>query len=190
MNNKVLYFAASCVASLAAGFGIGYLAGVHRLRKIVMKATDIKDPLAEEIGRINNDIKENVRNLFRKEDTTEMKEKFKEEPIAEKLGYVVPPSEKLRYVAAPSEPNLIPHVISAAEYETADSMYEKVPLDYYTEDGCLVDVDEIVQASDTIGVDNLKRFTKRNDLMYMYIRNERTGIDYEVVKVVGKWHED
>lgn len=83
-----------------------------------------------------------------------------------------------------SEPYLIP----METYDDADPSFEKISLEYYTEDHCLVENDTLIDP-DVVGIKNLERFAKRMDLIIMYIRNEKIGVDYEVSKIVAKWSE-
>ena len=82
-----------------------------------------------------------------------------------------------------------PYLIPMETFDDADPSFEKVSLDYYTEDKMLIENDEPIDPSDSIGMDNLNRFDKRMDLIMMYIRNENIGVDYEVTKIIGKWTE-
>lgn len=82
-----------------------------------------------------------------------------------------------------------PYLIPMETFDDADPAFEKVSLEYYTEDKCLVENDEIVEPDESVGIENLERFDKRMDLVVMYIRNEKIGVDYEVTKIIAKWSE-
>lgn len=82
-----------------------------------------------------------------------------------------------------------PYLIPMETFDDADPTFQKVSLDYYTEDKVLIENDEIVDPHESIGMDNLDRFAKRMDLIMMYVRNENIGVDYEVTKIIAKWNE-
>lgn len=77
-----------------------------------------------------------------------------------------------------------PYVISVDEFTLERNEYDKVTLGYYREDDTLVDendipVDDIEQV---IGAASLGQFGKfSGDKNIVYVRNERVGIDYEVM---------
>lgn len=81
------------------------------------------------------------------------------------------------------------HEISADEY-TDDTEYDKVALNYYTEDGMLIyeEGEEIAIDEKTIGVENLDDFA-RSTVQTSYFRDPRNEIDYEVIKVDGSYRE-
>lgn len=82
-----------------------------------------------------------------------------------------------------------PYLIPMETFDDADPAFEKISLEYYTEDKCLVENDEIIEPDESVGLDNLERFHKRMDLVVMYVRNEKIGVDYEVTKIISRWSE-
>lgn len=79
-----------------------------------------------------------------------------------------------------------PYHISAEEYEDDSNGYDKISLDYYLQGEGLyegeIPVDDI---EETVGSDNLVRL--HGDVNAVYVRNENTKIDYEVVGIDGRF---
>ena len=80
-----------------------------------------------------------------------------------------------------------PYLIPMETFDDADPAYEKISLEYYTDNKCLVENDSVINADESVGFKNLERFDKRMDLMIMYVRNEKTSVDYEVTKIIDAW---
>lgn len=79
--------------------------------------------------------------------------------------------------------------ISSEQFADVDPEFDKITLTFYSDDGVLVDdVDERVDGGDTIGHDNFRIFDTE-DLNEMYVRNEKTSTDYEVIRVLGSYRE-
>lgn len=86
--------------------------------------------------------------------------------------------------AAPDEP----YVISTDEWAKNEGQYEQVQLTYFQGSGDLVDNGgvEINNEEQVIGVDNLTRFGHGSgDNNIVYIRNERLGMDFEIIRTEG-----
>lgn len=82
-----------------------------------------------------------------------------------------------------------PYRISEGDYVVDDDEYGKVTLDYYTLSNDLYEGDEFVQNVEaTVGQDNLDFLQSIEDDV-LYVRNETYGIDYEIVKVVGRYED-
>ena len=82
-----------------------------------------------------------------------------------------------------------PYRISEGDYAVDDEDYGKVTLDFYTLDDSLYEGDEYIQNVEaTVGQDNLD-FLQSIDDDVLYVRNETYGIDYEIVKVVGRYED-
>ena len=87
----------------------------------------------------------------------------------------------------PEEPIMIDEV-EYSEHEVG--YFEKMLLDYYLDDGALVNEnDELMVIEDVIGFDNLDAFLKDDSSDTMYIRNGRLSTDYAVTKVSGSYSE-
>lgn len=88
-----------------------------------------------------------------------------------------------------------PIMISEADFAETELYFEKRQVEYYLDDGALVDEDEIVEGKtilnidDTIGFDNLDEFLKKDDIGIMYVRNAHLGTDFEVTKISGKYSD-
>ena len=82
-----------------------------------------------------------------------------------------------------------PFDISVDEYEE-DNEFQKVTLNLYLEDGvlCYEESEEVAEENDTVGSENLDDFS-RTSFSTAYFRNQKEGIDYEVIKVDGSYKE-
>lgn len=79
--------------------------------------------------------------------------------------------------------------ISIEDWED-DNDFDKVTLNYYTEDGTLVyeESEELADEAKTIGIDNLSDFDMVSERT-CYVRDSKNNIDYEVIKVDGSYRE-
>lgn len=78
-----------------------------------------------------------------------------------------------------------PYHISAEDYEE-DNEYEKVSLDYYLQGEGLYDGEvPVTNVEELVGSDNLVRL--HGDVDTVYVRNENTKIDYEIVGIAGRF---
>ena len=83
-----------------------------------------------------------------------------------------------------------PYVISYEEYADEHSDFDKVTLTYYEGDDTLTDDrdEPIDDVSRQIGEDALTMFgRKSHDKNVVYVRNERLGSDFEVMRDPGKY---
>lgn len=81
-----------------------------------------------------------------------------------------------------------PYVISPEEFTSSPPGFSACPLDYYT-DGILADGWGVeMDIEETIGEDALNHFGDYVDDV-VYVRNERTEIDYEVTRDPRTYHE-
>ena len=79
-----------------------------------------------------------------------------------------------------------PYQISAEEFEETDEGYDKMSLDYYLEGETLYNGEErVIDIDGTVGADNLVRL--HGDLDVVYVRDENSKIDYEIVGVNGRF---
>lgn len=86
-----------------------------------------------------------------------------------------------------------PYVISYDEFMQNDSGYTQVSFTYYETDDTLTnEEDEAVENVDaTVGTDNLTRFGHgSNDPNIVYVRNEKTELDFEVTRSMGSYAEE
>lgn len=75
-----------------------------------------------------------------------------------------------------------PYLISVEEYGDVEPYYEKVTLIYDIDDGLLVDADtgNMMDVIETIGYPVYEQLDKFNDGTYLYVRNDKISVDYEV----------
>lgn len=110
-------------------------------------------------------------NVVKKEDFDEMK-------------------ERLEKVEHPEEEHDAPYILSVEEFEDGRPGYDSIGLSYYDGDDSLVDdSEELVDVDETVGADNLKAFAD-SDEDSMYIRNDKLGVDYEIIRVDGNFYDD
>lgn len=98
----------------------------------------------------------------------------------------------------PIEENYKPYMIDVDTFDEVNDGYSKHEYIYYIEDGTLTDAsieaavpqtdieEEIINAADTVGVDNLEVF-ENSDEEVCYIRNESSKSDYEITKVFSSY---
>ena len=81
-----------------------------------------------------------------------------------------------------------PYIISPDEYEDGD--YDKETLDYYEGDGVLVDRfgDVIEDVEETVGLDFASHFGEYEQDT-VYVRNDVSEVDYEILRDFGKYSE-
>ena len=86
----------------------------------------------------------------------------------------------------------MPYVITAEEFGQNEKDYNQVTVTYYAEDDVLADEkDEVIDDMDgVIGEPNLGKFGYGSgDRNVVYVRNDRLGLDVEVVRHTGKYAE-
>lgn len=89
--------------------------------------------------------------------------------------------------------NGVPHIVTKAEYDENEGDNEQQVLTYFSGDDTLVDEDEkpIDRVEETVGVANLQRFgAGSEDPNIVYIRNDRMGVDFEVLLSRGLYSEE
>ncbi len=85
-----------------------------------------------------------------------------------------------------------PYVISFEEFNENEEGHEQATLAYFSSDDTLVDEKDqpIDNTEYTVGDDNLSRFGHgSNDRNVVYVRNERLGMDFEVVRSNGSYSQ-
>lgn len=93
------------------------------------------------------------------------------------------------------EDTIKPYFIDIDDFDEPTLGYAKKELQYYMDDGTLVDESEnmdeegqIVSIVDTVGVTNIESFENSLESC-CYIRNEQLKEDYEISKVFGSFRE-
>jgi hypothetical protein len=85
-----------------------------------------------------------------------------------------------------------PYVISVEEFSEGKENYDKSTIYYYEADETLADENEetITDVIATVGRDSLNAFgVNSGDDDIVYVRNEKIGIDYEVIRIKGSYQE-
>lgn len=86
----------------------------------------------------------------------------------------------------PSEPI----VITEEDYSERELYFDKLEVDYYLDDGALVDESEdLMVIEDSIGYENLEKFLNDEAEDIMYVRNAKNNADYLVRKVSGSYSD-
>jgi hypothetical protein len=85
-----------------------------------------------------------------------------------------------------------PYVIGHDIFYIGEKDYPQVTLTYFDGDGVLADERDkpIDDMDDVIGNDNLRFGFQSHDNNVVYVRNDRLGIDYEVVRSKGNYTKD
>lgn len=86
-----------------------------------------------------------------------------------------------------------PYVVSYEEYVGNEVNHDQQTLTYYAGDDTLADMRDVpIDNTDyTVGDDNLTRFGHgSHDPNVVYIRNERSGSDYEVIRSEGTFEQE
>lgn len=86
----------------------------------------------------------------------------------------------------------MPHLINAGEFNNTKSYYEKISLNYFTEDDVLADDrDQIIDDRSILNADYF--FAPGSKLLkedLVYIRNDEVEVDYEISIVHKNFHRD
>lgn len=86
-----------------------------------------------------------------------------------------------------------PYVITYDEYFEAEKDYEQIALTFFEVDGVLIDTHDSKPIADmnVVGDANLARFGDGSkDKNTVYVRNDRQGVDYEIVRSSGSYLEE
>ncbi len=86
-----------------------------------------------------------------------------------------------------------PYVISMDEFNEGEESFDKTNLTYYVQDDTLVDERDmpIDNVEYTVGEDNLTKFGHGSgDHNVVYVRNEKIGTDFEVIRSKGSYSHD
>ena len=83
-----------------------------------------------------------------------------------------------------------PIIITEEDYSERELSFDKYEVDYYVGDSALVNEnDEMIEAGDVVGYENLEQFIADESEEVMYIRNASSGADYMVKKVYGNYSD-
>lgn len=76
-----------------------------------------------------------------------------------------------------------PYILSEDEWDDPVPAYDKITLEYFVEDDILIDSlsHELLDVSQTISEANVE-YLNETDEDYIYVRNDKKGCDYEVIK--------
>lgn len=97
--------------------------------------------------------------------------------------------ERAMMAQHPEEDHDEPYILTVEEFEDGRAGYDSIGLSYYEGDDTLVDEsEEMVEADETIGTENLEWF-KGSGTDAMYIRNDRVSCDYEVIRLDGNFYD-
>jgi hypothetical protein len=83
-----------------------------------------------------------------------------------------------------------PYIISVESFNEENTHYDKISITYYDDDDVLVDDDETVIANvnEVVGSKALTSFGQlSDDPQIVYVRNDRYGIDYEIIRNFGNY---
>jgi len=98
--------------------------------------------------------------------------------------------ERLAGSEHPEEEHDEPYILTVEEFEDGKPGYDSIGLSYYRGDDSLVDdAEELVDVDETVGEENLDAF-RRSDADSIYIRNDRIGVDYEIIAIDGNFYDD
>lgn len=109
------------------------------------------------------------------------------------LGGIVPMSAAEE--AALNLPDMMePYLISDDQYNEEKLVYDKLELNYYMGDGCLVDerdelVDDFMQLIGAAPEVLFAEVAETDNSSVIYVRNEQTSADYEVLLNDGKFED-
>lgn len=111
--------------------------------------------------------------------------------IVERVGEVV--EETVRNVFDQRRDPTVPYILTQMEFMTAEAGYPQTTLTYYEKDEKLCDEhDEPLESVDaTVGLDFKVNFGyESEDENTVYVRNERLGLDYEIVRHEGSYQKE
>jgi hypothetical protein len=195
VNYKILG-AAGALLSAGCGFAAGYLYAKRRLETIYAERADAE---IEEAGRYFKKLykadefetpEAAIEALGLKAAEMKVDPRPSVQALINGLGY--------RGAASASRDQVIergpdrPYTIREDEFMDNDSGHDQKSLTYYLSDGVLADDnDEIVDNIDFhVGEANLQTFGELSqDPNTVYVRNERTLVEYEIVRHEGSYAE-
>lgn len=181
-KNILTFVIGACIGSL---FTFLYMSEKHK--RFLEEEADWCENLANEIKTRETDeersnrIEEELNNEFEQEKKVLIMNKDRYKKIATNYSNSPEiPEPKIKQV------RILPYVISFEEFCEGEDNHDKITITYYAGDGILVDEEEeiIEDVERLVGEDNLiNKFGEgSDDPDVLYVRNERMGIDYEIVR--------
>ena len=85
-----------------------------------------------------------------------------------------------------------PYLVSIAEYHDETTRNEKITITYFAGDNVIAYEDDsiMLDPDESIGLINLSRFgVMSDDENFVYVRNPRISVDYEIVRDDGKYSD-
>lgn len=185
----------------AAGAIIGATTGIYIYKKTTDEANEIR--IQEELESIKEYAE---RSKAKHEETDEVPEwdstdddrpvgDIRRDDEEEDDEDYLPKKESTQYntISGNSVVEEEPYIMDVEKFFEDDKMQDKVTLTYYAADGALVDDNEelITDINNTVGHMTLQNFGKLSDGPdVVYVRNEKLGIDYEIIRVYNSYAED
>ena len=187
------------VISYIGTLGVGLCVGALSTRAYFAKRE------SERADREIESVKETMRKTYKKEE----KEDEPEKVVAEEKHDDIPSYREYHTFSTPvdildkraelehprEEEEKKPYFIDIDDFDSVTLGYAKKELQYYMDDGTLVDESEntndegeVVSIVDTVGVTNLESFENSLESC-CYIRNEQLKEDYEISKIFGSYRE-
>lgn len=184
----------SYIGTLGAGIGIGVLCTKSYFEKRESERADSEiESMKKTMRRIedkndeNSDILEPkivVSNMIQKDDAVNSLQQYHTFSTAKNVAEGEHPRE---------EDVIKPYFIDIDDFDRPMLGYAKKELQYYMDDGTLVDEGEnvdddgqVISIVDTVGAANLESFENSLESC-CYIRNEQLKEDYEISKVFGSY---
>lgn len=198
MKRGLTLFSYICV--LGAGIGLGVLGtrSYFEMRESERADREIESMkmAIRTTERMNNDGDKSMRNDISKKKVvvSDMVKKIDESMEMQRKYHTF--SSEVALKEHPREEDIVkPYFIDIDDFDEPTLGYAKKELQYYMDDGTLVDESEnmdeegqIVSIIDTVGVANLESFENSLESC-CYIRNEQLKEDYEISKVFGSFRE-
>lgn len=83
-----------------------------------------------------------------------------------------------------------PYQITTAEFHEEFDNFEKITVTYYEYDNIIADENHEIVDDSLIGLDNINKFaTLAEDKNFIYVRNEKEKVDYEIIFSESSWAE-
>ena len=192
---KHLYSALYVLCGAVLGSGVTYIIVRDKFEKIAQEEIDsvkahYKKKNAELVEAVTELTPENQDPLFEPESETKVKQIVVENEYVSKSSIDME-SLKEHFPLAKStrEAAHRPQVITYEQFAEEKPHFDKVTLTYYMEDDTLTNESEevIPDPNSCVGTDALGDLDEEN--MSIYVRNNATSTDYEVVASIGAYSE-
>lgn len=183
---NILWFTTGAIA--------GAVLGITVYKKMYDESNDAK--FDDEIDAIREEVKDDFRKQLEKNEVIEKEEDepVEEDPQPKKRDYSRL-SKDLGYGQV-SKPEVVvedAYIISSEQFYEECQEHDKLTITYYAYDTTLADEDEAIMhdVTGTVGDEALFNFGYRSDDdNVVYVRNEKLGIDYEVVRTMASYSEE